>query len=249
MPSTARAAGAEAHRALLLAAQLTRGDGRLLRAKELFMDCHAQACTDEDSTTALQECESIRALCEKRSKELDVEIPTVKVEVVDDRNNLLDKAHARLGLRAMSPGEVVSLDPGHYTIVADQSGRSSTTEVTLGRGDHASARIVIDLRATIFERPTPRFVYASGAVTGVAVLTMAVMGVWNTVQRSKLDTCKPTCETTLRGPFVASGVGFDIALGVSLVAAGTTVIGYLTRPSLPRVIHLDEADSALRSAP
>jgi hypothetical protein len=231
---SAQASTTEEHRALMVAGQLMRSDGKLLRAREILRDCAAQTCDGEEA-----ECRTIRGFCADRSREVESELPSLRVEVVDDLGTPLPLAGAELDGRAVRHGDRVELDPGRFTLRATWLGRGGSTEIDLDRGVRLErARVVIDLRMPVATRPTPWWVFALGTGAGVGAAAFTGFGVATLAQQSSLAECQPTCGWSRREAYVTSSVGTDVALGFALTAASAALVTWLVRPTVTRMERL-----------
>lgn len=231
---SARASTTEEHRALMVAGQLMRSDGKLLRAREILRDCAAQTCDGEEA-----ECRTIRGFCGERAREVESELPSLRVDVVDDLGSPLPLAGAELDGRAVHHGDRVKLDPGHFTLRATWLGRAGSTEIELVRGAGlARARVVIDLRVTRSTRPTPWWVLALGTSAGVGGAAFAGLGAATLAQQSSLAECQPTCGWSRREAYVTTSVGTDVALGFALTTATAALVTWLVRPTVIQVERL-----------
>lgn len=234
LAASAQASTTEEHRALMVAGQLMRSDGKLLRAREILRDCAAQSCDGEEA-----ECRTIRAFCGERVREIESELPSLRVDVVDDLGSPLPLAGVELDGRAVHHGDRVELDPGHFTLRATWLGRGGSREIELVRGARLErARVVIDLRVTQSNRPTPWWVFALGTSAGVGAAAFTGFGVATLAQQSSLAECQPTCGWSRREGYVATSVGTDVALAFALTTATAAFVTWLVRPTVTRVERL-----------
>lgn len=232
--ASARASTTEEHRALMVAGQLMRSDGKLLRAREILRDCASQACDGEEA-----ECRIIRGFCGDRAREVEAELPSIRVDVVDELGSPLPLAGVELDGRSVHHGDRVELDPGRFTLRATWLGRGGRTEVELVRGAHLErARVVIDLRVTRSTRPTPWWVLVLGTSAGVGAAAFTGLGVATLAQQSSLAECQPTCGWSRREAYVTTSVGTDVALGFALTTASVALVTWLVRPTVTRVERL-----------
>ena len=242
--SSVRAAGTEEHRALMLAGQLMRADGKLLRARDLLAECQSQEC----DAGADVECKSIQSFCRQKLVELDGEIPSVRVSVVDERGAPLPRAIKWIGSTVIETNAPILLDPGKHVLRAEYTGRSTLVDFEAVRGSGSrELHAVIDLRRTVTERPTPWPVWALGVTSAVSIASFAVLGTIATSRASGFDDCRPTCELSKRGSYEATTIAADVSLAVGVIAAISGAVFYLARPRVERVVHVDAADSGRRS--
>ena len=234
LTASARASTTEEHRALMVAGQLMRSDGKLLRAREILRDCAAQTCDGEEP-----ECRTIRGFCTERAREVEGELPSLRVEVVDDLGAPLPLAGAELDGRAVRHGDRVELDPGRFTLRATWLGRGGSTEIELSRGARVErARVVLDLRVTRSTRPTPWWVFALGTSAGVGAAAFTGLGAATLAQQSSLAECQPTCGWSRRETYTTTSIGTDVALGFAITTATAAIVTWLVRPTVTRVDRL-----------
>src|SRR5205823_4317825 len=140
----------EEHRGLVLAGQVMRNDGKLLRARELLTSCRDASCDD-----AAAECEEIRRYCTAKLAETIAAIPSIAVDVRDDRG-LPVRAMLRVDAALAENQSALDLDPGHHVVRASYAGVTGSAEITLESGQkHVRVPIVLDLRRSVRSRPTP----------------------------------------------------------------------------------------------
>lgn len=240
--SPAFAAGTEEHRALMVAGQLLRSDGKLLRAAEVLEDCATVAC-DADADA---ECVRIREFCQRRLGELRAELPTLAIAVVDDRGVPLPGATARVGTRVVANGEVVRVDPGRHLLEAEYLGRRVALSVEARRGVSTPARAVLDLRVTRVERPVRGVTWAlaGGALVGLA--SAAVFGSLAAARAGGLEDCRPTCGRDERTSLETFTIGADVGLGVFALSSLGAVFSHLSRPEVRRTVRLGEPEGGPR---
>lgn len=230
----------------MLAAQLMRDDGKLLRARDLLADCEQQAC----DAAADAECRSIRSFCKQMLGDLVAEIPSVRVSVVDERGAVLPGATRRIGATVVGTNEAVQLDPGRHVLRAEYAGRSTVVDFDVVKGAPTQTlQATIDLRQTVASRPTPWPVWALGVTSAAGLMGFGVLAGATRAQLSELDACRPTCELSRRSTFQATTVGADVSLVVGLLAGLGAAVVYLARPRVERVEHVDPSSNTRASAP
>lgn len=236
----ASAAGTEAHRALMVAGQMMRADGKLLRAKELLADCAKEVC----DASADAECEGIRAFCRQRESELAHEIPSVRVVVVDERGTPLPTATKRVGSLDVEGDAPLQLDPGRHVLRAEYYGIRAVVDFEVAKGGgERRLEATIDLRRSVVVRPVPWPVYALGIGAGISLASFAGFAIASNAQASSLDACKPTCVHTERAGFEATTIAADVSLGVAILAGLGAAVTWLARPRVVRLEHVDPATS------
>jgi hypothetical protein len=228
-----RADSTDDSRALMIAGQVLRNNGRLLRARETLEACVSSACTG-----AASECDDIRAYCTTKCDELRTEIPSVAIHVQDERGAELHDAFVRVGVDAVDPTKPVELDPGKHVVRVNYAGRVGTAEIDVKRGEKAiPVRVTIDLRREMAFRQTRWYTYALGTTAGIAVLSVVAFGIAAQVQAGYLGFCRPTCPPAKEGAFEGATITVDVSLAVAAVATLGTVFSYLVRPTSKRMVH------------
>ncbi len=225
----------EDRRALMIAGQVLRNNGRLLQARETLDACVSSACAD-----AAPECSDISAYCKAKGDELRSEIPSISIRVEDERGAELHDAFVRVGAEAVDPTKLVELDPGKHVVRVNYAGRVGTAEVDLKRAEKGvPVRVTIDLRRETSVRPTRWYTYLLGTTTGIAALSVVAFGIAAQVQAQDLTYCSPTCPPPREGVFLGTTIATDVSLAVAGVSALATVFSYLLRPTVKRMVHDD----------
>jgi len=233
----ARASTTEQHRGLMIAGQVMKNDGKLLRARDLLVSCRDAPCDD----AAAAECAEIRRFCGAQVGETSADIPSVALRVVDDRGWPVKDANLRVDASVMDPAPSIELDPGHHVFRATYAGASGSAEIDLAKGRRgAPVTITIDLRRTVPTRPTPWPVYLFGTLTAVASFTAIGFAIAAQKEADDLAFCKPACDPAHKGLFVGTTVTVDVSLVVAAVAGLATLVTYLARPSRAHVVHVEE---------
>lgn len=238
---TALASGTEEHRALMIAGQMMRSDGKLLRAKDLLAECQRQPC----DAAADEECTSIRAFCSERMADLDREIPVVHFTTVDDRGSPVASAILRVGGLAVGSDGTLALDPGKYVLRAEALGAKTSVDFEVAKGARAQeVRAVIDLRRTVLDKPVPTPVWGLAATSGVALAVFGVLAFSAQRQVASFADCAPTCDLSKKAPFQTTALAADIALGVGVLAGLGAAIWYLVRPPVAHVERIGASATA-----
>jgi hypothetical protein len=240
--ATAVAGGTDDHKALMIAGQVMRNSGNLLRARETLKACATDVCAAGDP-----DCEAIRTYCKTKLGEVEPEIPSFVMHVVDDRGLPISDATVLVDTVPVDATKPVEVDPGPHLVRTTYAGRAGTLQIEADRSKrNIPARIVIDLRQDTFLRPVPWYTIAFGTLAGVAALTAVGFGVAAQVEANSLTFCFPNCDPTgagghpSQGVFTATTVTVDVALGVAVVGALVATFGYLLRPSIKRVVHIEQ---------
>jgi hypothetical protein len=234
-PTASAADTTDDRRALMIAGQVLRNNGRLLQARETLDACVSGTCAD-----ATPECTDISVYCKAKGDELRAEIPSISIRVEDERGVELHDAFVRVGAEAVDPTKLVELDPGKYVVRVNYAGRVGTAEVALKRAEKGvPVRVMIDLRREISVRQTRWYTYVLGTTTGIAALSVVAFGIAAQVQANNLAACYDTCPPSHEGLFLGTTIAADVSLAVAGVAALATVFSYLLRPSVNRMVHDD----------
>lgn len=231
----ALASTTEDHRALMIAGQVMRNDGKLLRARDILTTCRDAPCDDTNA-----ECEDIRRYCATKGAEITAEIPTVALRVVDERQ-LPVHATLRVDASIVELEPLIELDPGHHILRAAYAGVGGATEVDLSKGQRgAPATIMLDLRRSVTSRDVPWSVFFFGVVTAVASFTAVGFAIAANAQASELGFCKPTCDPSRnKDVFAGTTVTVDASLIVAAASGLATLVAYLTRPTRTHVVHVE----------
>jgi hypothetical protein len=236
LTAPASAGSTDDHKALMIAGQVMRNNGRLLRAREMLATCASDACADAD-----QDCEGVRAYCKGKLAEVEPEIPSLAIHVEDDRGLPVRDAAVLVDTLPVDVALPVDVDPGRHLVRATYAGRTATTEVDAARDAKARAvRVRIDLRREVTQRPVPWYVAGFGVLAGVATLTAVGFAAAAQAQASNLAYCNPTCDPKYQGLFTATTVTVDVALGVAVASALAATFAYLLRPSHKHTVHVEQ---------
>jgi len=233
---TAWAGNTDDHKALMIAGQVMRNNGKLLRAREILSTCATDACDG-----AAADCEDIRAYCKNKLAELAPDIPSITVRVEDDRGLPIHDASVLVDTVPIDPSGPFDVDPGAHLVRASYAGRSGSVQLEAARGrKDIIASVVIDLRTDVVVRPVPWYTIAFGVLAGVATATTIGFGVAAQVQANALSPCSPTCNPSQQNLFTATTVTVDVALGVAIASAVVATFGYFLRPSYKRIQHVQQ---------
>ena len=233
----AQASGTEEHRALMVAGQLLRADGKLLRARDLLESCEHQVC----DSGADEECASIRVFCKNKLTELTAEIPRISIVVADDLGTPLPKAKAWVDNTLVAEDRTMLLDPGHHLLRADYLGRLADVDFEVKRGEPPKTlRATIDLRRTVTERPVPKLAFGLSALSALGLIGFGVLGASAESQASGFSDCKPTCDQSKKSSFDTMKTASDVSLGVGVVGALAATIVFLSRPRVETTVRLED---------
>lgn len=242
LEGAARTARADDKRACLDAyvnVQRARNEGALRRARAAAIVCARDACP-----------ERLRADCVEWLRELDENVPTVVISVVDAAGGSLPEARVDLdGVRVDGLGRAVEVDPGAHLLRATLPGRPLVERrLVVSQGERSRAvRLVlggpIEPVTTDAEpassvggsRPITPATYIASGVSLVGFGVWAAFGLsalYGSPSVSTLDACSPNCA---RDDVDRVNRALDIAgvgAGVGVVGLGIATYLYLTRPTV-----------------
>lgn len=218
--------------------QEARQAGNLLRARALTEMCIPEACH-----------EVIRESCSTWRTELEAEIPSITIRVVDATGKPVGGARVVIDGREplSSAGRTLELDPGTHSIEASATGYEP---------DSASFQLVSGERETLIElrltpipedappapppppskRPLPLWpAYVSGAVGAAGFAVLGIMGSKARSGDRDLDTCAPTKTClegdvdTVRGQYALANVGLGLGIAGAVGAIGWSIVAVNSR--------------------
>jgi hypothetical protein len=221
----------------MIAGQVMRNNGRLVRAHELLTTCAADACTEE----ADKECEDIRVYCLAKAEDVKREVPSVVVRVTDDRALVIGDATVRIDSSAVDITKPIALDPGRHVVRAAFAARTRTIDFEAHAHDqNMPLTLAIDLRERVPARPVPWYTIALAITSGVAAASAASFGIATQTQANALSFCYPgSCDPSREGLFLGTAIATDVSLGVLAAAALATLVTYLVRPTVFRTVHIE----------
>jgi hypothetical protein len=223
----------EEHRALMISAQVMQKEGKLLRAHELLTSCSQKACAAAPEAT---ECEEIRAFCGRKLDEVQGDIASVNLRVLDDRGLRIQAERVELDSVAVDPSKPLSLDPGPHQAKASYAGRFGEAEFVLARGQReVNVVLRVDLRETVQRRPIPAPVYVLGATTIATGVLALGTGIYTARAYQGLDSCQPYCDVSQRASLRATGYVADVSMLVALASAVAGAVWFFARPTVTEV--------------
>jgi hypothetical protein len=239
-PSQARADPFEQCVTAYEAGQIARNERRLLEAKQSFGSCVQVECPA-----------AARSDCARWLEEVEVALPTVVIQAVDERGrDLLDVRVLIDGrpVRERLDGTAIGVDPGTRTFRYEHRGLVREQPVVLREAEKnrhlkiafsssagaAPTRQVVP-PAPGDARPVPTMVYVLGGVGLVALGNFAYFGIRSKVDESELEDrgCAPRCPRDEVAAVATKRVIADVALGAAVLSLGAAVVIYLARPSAP----------------
>jgi hypothetical protein len=210
--------------------QVLRRSGRLLRARELFVECARDVCE-----------KPMRERCALWRSEVEARTPHLSLRVNDDRGLPVPGAQLHVDGQevTLAPGAatLLEVDPGKHVARANFAGRRELAEVDVTEGTRSLA-LTLDLRTRLDTRPTPALVYGLGATFGAAAIAFGIFGTSALVQAGHLGDCQPYCAADRKAPFDTAVVGSDVSAGLGAAALLGAVIVYLARPTVTREVRV-----------
>ena len=240
----AGAAGAQPDKRACLAtyveAQSKRQEGKLLAARAAAVTCGSEACPDV-----------LRNDCVAWLREIDASIPTVVFSASTSDGHDVTGAHITVDghvAAERAAGEAVAMDPGEHVVACDAEGYARVemhlvaAQGTKNRSVHFTVT-TIGPTATLSPggatpgttRPIRPLTYVLGVAGVVGLGVWGVVGssaLWGTPSVQTLDRCRPNCDPADRSDVHTKLVVADLAGAAAVVALGSAVALYVTRPSV-----------------
>jgi hypothetical protein len=210
-------------------AQQLRNEGKLREASSQLEVCSRDACP-----------KIIHAPCRGWLPEVQAEIPSLTIAVVDPAGNALSGVRVSLDGREAESGRDLPLDPGSYTVRAEKAGfRPALQRVDLAKKEKGR-KITLTLEADKaapkssappVEPPTPAsrgtspLVYALGGVGVVGLGVFAWQGLaGRSEERSLKSSCAPRCSPEQIREVERRYLFADISLGVGVGPQGASLV-------------------------
>jgi len=215
--------------------QKLRDEGKLIAARDRFIQCARDACP-----------EPIRKECSQWLNALEPRVPSVVLEARGSRGEDLTGVRVTIDGVAVNKtldGRAIAIDPGPHRFRFEVNRRAPVEKrVIVREGEKGRrVRVVIDTavgagharagppRAALREEPISRLTVVALVLGGVGVAALggfALLGVTGQSEKNHLeDTCAPTrtCASAdvdaARNKLIAA----DVLLGVGVVAVGIAV--------------------------
>jgi hypothetical protein len=221
----ARADDAEICLSSSIQGQVLRQSGRLLRAREHLAECAKDTCEA-----------TMRERCATWLKDAEAKTPKLFIVVVDDAGQTLSRADVHLD-GTLTQERRVEVDPGKHVLRADFAGQRAILEVD-ANAPTQEARLVLDLRKRVDERPVPPWVVGLGIAAGVSAASLGAFGTSALVQSNHLRACEPYCPESRKAPLQTAIVGADVSLGALAVTLLAGTVLYLARPTVSREVRV-----------
>ena len=204
-----------------VAGQVARKDGRLREARTKFAVCASAVCP-----AALQKD------CKPWGAQLDKDVPTLAVAVIDDAGADVSGAAITVDASALPPTGALALDPGEHVVRVEASGMKPTEErVTLAVGERRQLTVRVSPTTPAIAKAAPArgapvatIVLASIGVVGLGVF--AGLGTAGNSKVASLDAlaCKPHCPEADVSAAKSLYLGADVALGIGLASIAGAVV-------------------------
>jgi len=219
--------------------QTLRVERRLLEARRKMLECAQPSCP-----------EIVKAFCSRWLVEIEDQIPSLVVRVVDPSGAELSDAQLTIdGYAAKLAGPPVQVDPGTHELYAETStGTRVSSEVSLEPGERAKL-VVLRLPQPVVPAPAlapaaarapapptpgerpPSHRVPTGAwiLGGTAVVAFGTTAYFIYDAYRKLDAlkgpagCAPTCSDAQTAPGRAEVVAADVATGIGIATLGSAV--------------------------
>lgn len=232
--------------------QSERNAGRLLSAKEDFVNCSSSSCPSE----IRNEC--IGFLAQVEQSQASIVFAAVDADG-RDASAVQVKVDDQLVLEKLS-GLATPLDPGshrivyvwpdgfeqEYSLVVAQGEKNRRVE--LRREAEKKVEVAPPPPKALPPRRTPTAAYVLGGVGVVALGSFVAFAVAGKSAESAMDGCKPYCEQSQADKMRLRYLLADISLGVSVVALGAGGYLYFSAKREPANGELNAASVGLRGA-
>jgi len=208
-----------------VSAQRLQRAGKLMDARAAMLTCADAACPAEIQTDCVQ------WLAEVRRK-----LPSVVFAVRDARGRDLSDVRVLVDGRAVAArldGKAIDLDPGTHAVRFEPRGAPAHDVSVVVREGEQDRAIAFDLPPPPTHRPVPAGFWIGSTIALASFGAFAGFGLWGLGDLDALAYCKGKCAA---GDVDAVNVKYaiaDIALGVGVIAAVTSFILLVTRPSVP----------------
>lgn len=212
--------------------------GRLFDARSAFKLCAVSTCPEE-----------LASDCARWASEVEADLPTVLVHVVDARGRALPTVRVFADGQAVSAGELsrpLVLEAGPHSLRFEAEGYEATQVQTALRPTDRE----LEIRATLYkpgektrgvaqQHPPsagiPKLSLALAGVGLVALGTSAYFGIAAQNQYNELEhSCAPGCRREDADAVETKALISDVALATSLVALGAAAWVFFGTPEAPR---------------
>ena len=237
----ARAEEPEACSVAYARGQEERLAGRLYNARAAFQQCASAGCS------------ALAADCSRWVREVEADLPTLRVTVRDERGRAVDNLRVLIDGVAIPLATLAApivLEAGPHELQFDAPGYQALRLEKALRPSDREVAVVVTLRppqAPVSDNRAGGVPTASWLLAGVGAVALGgsiYFGVTANDEYQELkQSCAPRCEPSASDHLYRNAVISDVALATSLVAFAASAVLYFTRGSKPA------AASALNIAP
>ncbi len=218
-------------------AQVERQAGRLRNARASLLLCSSNACPSV-----------VQADCVEWLEQVTKSLPTVVLAARVGRRDEFNVQVTMDGqpLTSRLDGKAMPIDPGAHTFRFELPPYPPIEErvlVAVGEKERSIAALFDNGEGTadgkpkpgVDEyRPVPKLVYVFGGVALAGLGGFTYFGLTGKGERSDLmNSCAPFCSDSQISPVKTKLLLADISLGIAVASAVTSVVLYVTRPSVP----------------
>ena len=208
-----------------VASQRLERAGKLVEARREMLTCADASCPS-----------AIQTDCVQWLGELRRKLPSAVFAVRDSGgHDLVDVRVLVDGALAASriDGKPLDLDPGEHLVRFEPRGaRAHEVRVVMREGEQ-DRPIAVDLPAPPTHRPIPASVWITGALSLASFGAFAAFGAWGLADFGSLAYCKGFCAPSDVDAVNLKYAVADVALGVGVVLAVTSVVLFVMRPRVP----------------
>jgi hypothetical protein len=206
-------------------------NGSFSKARPLLLLCARDPCP-----------KALQGDCAEWLDQVTQRTPSVVVALRGADGVDIPEAQLSIDGAVISPrldGREIEIDPGEHVISVQQPEHEPLTETIIAREHERGRKVTFDLgpppgqTPVPLERPLPWTFWTATGVAGAGLATFGAFGVVGLSERSDLESCKPFCSDHRLQPTRTDFLVADIALAVTVVAAGVATYFYFTRPSVP----------------
>jgi len=222
--------------------QTKRDDGKLLAARDQMLRCSRDECT------------VVKAFCARWLTEIEAQIPSVVVRVVDVDGTDRTDAKATIDGRAVKlDGKPLSLDPGEHMLVveAPESPRKEQKVLLVDREKSRLLNVQMPSKRKLQQQAveshtsssagkggTPSGVWIVGGLGVAALGTGAVFGYMAKKELTHLqDDCSPNCADSRTKPGRTDALIADISFGIGTAAVIAAIVWFAASPSSESTSH------------
>jgi hypothetical protein len=225
--------------------QKLRRDGKLIRARELLLECASEACPAP-----------IRAECGEWAQQVEAGTPSILVEVTGADGSPRSDVEVWVDGERRSQtitGMPIAVDPGSHEIEVRPTGAAAQRRRVLLSLDEKRSRVAFQIAKRAPQRrasrqrsePASKGIPTASVLLGslglVALGAGGYFGYRAKTRADELESCKPSCDRDEADAMRAQALVADISLGVGVVALGVAAYVWLSQGDT------DEAARAARA--